>query len=72
MVEIRIKHLSLGKIGDIRPIGEGASEPRINDDPGYRIYLKMHGDILVILLAGGDKISQDQDIRFAKDLAGNL
>jgi putative addiction module killer protein len=72
MVEIRIRRLSWGNFGDIRPIGEGLSELRINDGPGYRIYLKMHGDVLAIPLAGGGKISQDQDIRFAKDLAGNL
>ena len=57
---------------DIRPLGEGVSELRIHYGPGYRIYLKKQGDALVILLAGGDKSSQDHDIRLAKDLARNL
>jgi putative addiction module killer protein len=62
----------LGNAGDIRPVGEGVSELRIRYGPGYRIYLKKQGDALVILLAGGDKSSQDHDIRLAKDLARNL
>jgi putative addiction module killer protein len=62
----------LGNAGDIRPVGEGVSELRIHYGPGYRIYFKKQGDALVILLAGGDKSSQDQDIRLAKDLARNL
>jgi putative addiction module killer protein len=64
--------VSLGNAGDIRPVGEGVSELRIHYGPGYRIYLKKQGDTLVILLAGSDKSSQDQDIRFAKEIARNL
>jgi len=71
-INIRIRRLSLGNFGDIRPVGEGVSELRINYGPGYRIYLKKQGDALVILLAGGDKSTQDQDIRLAKELARNL
>ena len=52
--------------------GEGLSELRIHYGPGYRIYLTKRGDTYVILLAGGDKSSQAQDIRLAKDLAQNL
>jgi len=63
---------ALGNSGDIRPIGEGLSELRIHYGPGYRIYLTKRGDTYVILLAGGDKSSQAQDIRLAKDLAQNL
>ena len=70
--DIRIRRLSLGNSGDIRPIGEGLSELRIHYGPGYRIYLTKRGDTYVILLAGGDKSSQAQDIRLAKDLAQNL
>lgn len=71
-IDIRIRRLSLGNSGDIRPIGEGISELRIHFGPGYRIYLTKRGDTYVILLAGGDKSSQAQDIRLAKDLAQNL
>ena len=71
-IDIRIRRLSLGNFGDICPVGEGVSELRIHYGPGYRIYLKKQGEALVILLAGGDKSSQDQDIRLAKDLARNL
>ena len=71
-IDLRIRRLSLGNAGDIRPVGEGVSELRIHYGPGYRIYLKKQGEALVILLAGGDKSSQDQDIRLAKDLARNL
>jgi putative addiction module killer protein len=72
LIDIRIRRLSLGNSGDIRPVGDGVSELRIHYGPGYRIYLKMQGDAVVILLAGGDKSSQDKDIRLAKDLARNL
>ena len=71
-IDIRIRRLSLGNAGDIRPVGEGVSELRIHYGPGYRIYLKKQGDAMVILLAGCDKSSQDHDIRLAKDLARNL
>jgi putative addiction module killer protein len=71
-IDIRIRRLSLGHAGDVHPVGEGVSELRIHYGPGYRIYLKKQGEALVILLAGGDKSSQDQDIRLAKDLARNL
>jgi len=71
-IDIRIRRLSLGNAGDIRPVGEGVSELRIHCGPGYRIYLIQQGDALIILLAGGDKSSQDQDIRLAKELARNL
>jgi putative addiction module killer protein len=71
-IDIRIRRLSLGNFGDTRPVGEGVTELRIHYGPGYRIYLKKQDDALVILLAGGDKSSQDKDIRLAKDLARNL
>ena len=71
-IDIRIRRLSLGNPGDVRPVGEGVSELRIHYGPVYRIYLTMQGEAIVILLAGGDKSSQDQDIRLAKHLARNL
>ena len=69
---MRCCRLSLGSSGDIRPVEDGVSELRIHYGPGYRIYLTKQGDAVVILLAGGDKSSQDMDIRLAKDLARNL
>jgi putative addiction module killer protein len=71
-IDIRIRRLALGNSGDIRPVGDGVSELRIHYGPGYRIYLTRQGDAVVILLAGGDKSSQDKDIRLAKDLARNI
>ena len=71
-INIRIRRLSLGNSGDIHPVGDGISELRIHYGPGYWIYLTKQGDAVVILLAGGDKSSQDKDIRLAKDLARNL
>ncbi len=71
-IDIRIRRLSLGNSGDIRHIGDGVSELWIHSGSGYRIYVTKQGDAVVILLAGGDKSSQDMDIRLAKDLARNL
>jgi putative addiction module killer protein len=71
-IDIRIRRLSLGKPGDVRPVGEGVSELRIHYGPGYRIYFIKQGETVVILLAGGDKSSQGDDIKHAKDLARNL
>jgi putative addiction module killer protein len=69
---VRIRRVSLGNLGDIKPVGEGVSELRVDCGPGYRIYLKQQGDTLVILLAGGDKSSQKRDVERAKRLAREL
>ena len=58
-IDIRIRRLSLGNPGDVRPVGEGASELRIHCGPGYRLYFTKQGEAVVILLAGGDKSSQE-------------
>jgi putative addiction module killer protein len=58
--------------GDVAPVGEGISELRIHVGPGYRVYFKRRGDIFIILLCGGDKGSQDRDIKLAKRLAKEL
>ena len=71
-IDARIRRLSLGNPGDVKPVGEGVSELRINYGPGYRVYLVQRGQTLVILLAGGDKSTQDSDIRTALELARNL
>ena len=71
-IDSRIRRLSLGNPGDLRPVGEGVSEIRIDYGPGYRVYLVQRGQALIVLLAGGDKDSQDRDIRRAVELARGL
>jgi len=68
----RIRRLSLGNPGDVKPVGEGVSEMRIDYGPGYRIYFVQRGAELVILLAGGEKKTQDKDITLAKELAKRI
>jgi putative addiction module killer protein len=72
VIDVRIHRLSHGHAGDARPVGEGVSELRIDYGPGYRIYFVRRGPRLVILLAGGDKQSQNRDIRAAIELARQL
>ena len=71
-INARIRRLSLGNPGDVKPVGENISELRIDHGPGYRIYFVQHGQILIILLAGGDKRTQERDIKKAKELAQKL
>ena len=71
-IDVRIRRLSLGNPGDVRPVGEGVSELRIDYGPGYRVYFVQRGPALVVLLAGGDKDTQDRDIRTAIELARDL
>ena len=66
-INIRIRRVSLGNFGDVKPVGEGVSELRIDYGPGYRVYLVQRGD--VILLCGGDKRTQERDITKAKRMA---
>jgi putative addiction module killer protein len=68
-IQLRIRRLSLGNFGDVRPVGEGVSELRIDYGPRYRVYFKQIGSLLVLLLVGGDKKTQDADIAKAKKLA---
>lgn len=68
-IDIRIRRLSLGLSGDVKALGAGVSELRIDHGPGYRIYFVQRGSDIIVLLAGGDKSSQAQDIRTAKELA---
>ncbi len=68
-IDIRIRRLSLGNPGDVKAVGEGVSELRIDYGPGYRVYFVRRGQTVVVLLAGGDKRSQDRDIKTALDLA---
>ena len=68
----RLERLAAGNPGDVKPVGEGVSELRIDYGPGYRVYYKKQGRQLVILLAGGDKRTQSKDIKTALRLAENL
>ena len=71
-INVRIRRLSLGNLGDVRAVGGGVSELRIDYGPGYRVYFVQRGRELIVLLAGGDKDSQDRDIRKALALASGL
>jgi len=68
----RVERLAAGNPGDVKPVGEGVSELRIDYGPGYRVYFTTHGRTLIILLAGGDKRTQTTDIKTALRLARNL
>ena len=69
---VRIDRLAAGNPGDVKPVGEGVSELRIDYGPGYRVYFKKIGRTIIILLAGGDKRTQAADIKTALRLAHNL
>jgi len=68
----RIERLAAGLLGDVKPIGEGVSELRIDCGPGYRVYFKKQGREIIILLAGGDKSTQSRDIKTALKLSRYL
>lgn len=71
-IDVRIGRLERGAFGDVKPVGEGVSELRIDYGPGYRVYLAQRGAVVVILLCGGDKGTQERDIRVAKAMAKEL
>lgn len=71
-IDVRIRRLSLGNPGDVRPVGEGVSELRIDYGPGYRVYFVQRGPAVIVLLAGGDKGSQARDVKLAISLAREL
>ncbi len=71
-VRARIFRLSLGNPGDVKPVGEGVSEMRIHCEPGYRLYFTQRGEEIVILLLGGTKKTQFEDIELAKEIARNI
>lgn len=71
-VQVRIERLGTGNAGDAKSVGEGVSEMRIDYGPGYRVYFIKRGSEVIVLLAGGDKRTQDADIRTALRLARSL
>ncbi len=71
-ITVRIRRLSLGNPGDVKPVGGGVSEMRIDYGPGYRVYFARRGEMVVILLCGGDKRTQDRDIAEAIALARSV
>jgi putative addiction module killer protein len=70
-IQVRIDRLALGNPGDVKPVGSGISEMRIDYGPGYRIYFVQRGPIIVVLLCGGTKGSQRADIRLAIEIAND-
>ena len=71
-IQARIDRVEEGNFGDCQPVGEGVSEMRIHYGPGYRVYLAQRGADIVILLAGGDKATQNKDIKTALGLVKQL
>lgn len=69
IIAARLMRLAEGLPGDVEPVGEGVSELRIHYGPGYRVYFQRRGNLLVVLLCGGDKSTQARDITAAKKLA---
>ena len=68
-IDVRIRRLSLGNPGDVKPVGHGVSELRIDFGPGYRVYFVQRGSTIIILLCGGDKATQAKDILKAHALS---
>lgn len=68
----RIDRLAVGNPGDVAPVGDGVSELRLHFGPGYRLYFVQRGELIIVLLCGGDKSTQRRDIEIAKKLAREL
>lgn len=71
-IDIRIRRLSMGNPGDVKPVGEGISELRFDFGPGYRVYCVRQAPAVIVLLLGGEKKTQQHDIGKAKQLAQRL
>jgi putative addiction module killer protein len=71
-ITARLQRLELGNAGDHAPVGDGVSELRVHSGPGYRVYYKQTDRTIIVILCGGDKSTQDKDIRRAKEVAAGL
>ena len=69
LIASRLDRLAFGLAGDVEPVAQGVSELRIHHGPGYRIYFQKRGNTIIVLLCGGDKSTQANDIKAAKRLA---
>ena len=72
LITSRLRRVTLGNLGDVRSVGDGVSEMRIQYGPGYRLYFIRRGSDVIVLLCGGDKGSQRRDIERAKRIAAEL
>lgn len=68
-IQMRLDRLADGNPGDVKPVGSGLSELRVDVGPGYRVYFQQHGNVLIVLLCGGDKSTQQRDIARAHEIA---
>ncbi len=71
-IALRLERVAFGNLGDVKPVGGGVSELRVDYGPGYRVYIAQRGRTLVVVLCGGDKATQDRDIERAKEIARDL
>jgi putative addiction module killer protein len=69
LIASRLDRLAFGHAGDVKPVGQGISELRVDYGPGYRVYFQRRGSTIILLLCGGDKATQGKDIQTAKRLA---
>jgi putative addiction module killer protein len=68
-IQVRLDRMAVGNPGDVKAVGDGVSEMRIDYGPGYRVYFMRSGSLVIVLLCGGDKSTQDKDIVQAKAIA---
>lgn len=71
-VAARIMRVAHGLMGDVKPVGKGISELRVDHGPGYRVYFIQRGAVVIVLLCGGDKATQQRDIKAAHKIAASL